>query len=392
MSGVVKNQPTSNAALQVVEVSKSYGKHPVLKNLNLTVDEGEFVVLLGPSGCGKTTLLRIIAGLVPLDSGTVMLKGKDITGVPPHKRDIGLVFQNYALFPHMNVFKNLAFGLRMRSLAKPAIEQRVADALRILEMEGMQKRKVTELSGGQQQRVALARALVLQPSLLLLDEPLSNLDAKLRAVVRVEIVRLQKQLQITSILVTHDQVEAMTMGDRVVLIKDGVVQQIGSPLAIYEQPANLFVAGFIGSPSINLFPIEISGGRVVFAGHGIDLPVETARSCLPVESRLDALAAGEKYILGVRPEDVEVFEHPDSERAMFDAEVAFVEILGSDTFLHLQLADKTIIARAPKHIAGIKTGDRAGVAFRPNSGHLFEAQTEERVSSFQAVNRVVMET
>jgi multiple sugar transport system ATP-binding protein len=377
-----QKKSSSSVALAVNKATKSYGDVVVLKNIDLTMQEGEFLVLLGPSGCGKTTLLRLIAGLTPVDSGRITLQGHDVTNMPAHKRDIGLVFQNYALFPHMTVFKNVAFGLRMRGLDKQAIRQRVHDTLQILHMEGLEKRKPKELSGGQQQRVALARALALQPYLLLLDEPLSNLDAKLRAAVRVEIVQLQRQLGVPAILVTHDQVEAMTMGDRIVLMYEGVVQQAGTPLEIYHNPANRFVAEFVGSPAINLFSMALDGGEVRLGRSTTTHPAALLNDCLR-DAMLNG-RAGRNYLLGVRPEDVDVSLEGNPEHLQLLAHVMFIERLGSDTFLHLQMPDddsKPVIARGPRRLGKVEVGQNVYLTFRPNSAHVFDAESGSRVTA-----------
>lgn len=369
---------TPTVALQLVNVSKSFGRTQVLRNLNLVVHDRELLVLLGPSGCGKTTLLRIIGGLIEPDTGSIVLRGKDITNLPAHKRDMGFVFQHYALFPHMTVAKNVAFGLRMRGLPSKEIERRVAEILQTVQLAGLEQRRIAQLSGGQQQRVALARALVLKPSLLLLDEPLSNLDAKLRTAVRVEIAQIQKQLGITTVFVTHDQIEAMTMGDRIVLMKDGVVQQAGPPLEIYDRPSNIFVAEFVGSPSMNFFPIEVSNRSVYLTDVGLQLTMDAIARCLRMQAGDGDVPPG-LYILGVRPEDIEVLEDCSSDSTVLSGQVVFVEHLGSDTLLHLQLVKKTVIARLPSNVVTIHQGDQVGIAFRVGRAHLFDAQSGERV-------------
>lgn len=367
-------EKNGDVALEIINVSKAFGKNQVLQNLNLDVREREFLVLLGPSGCGKTTLLRIIGGLIHPDSGQVVLRGQDITFLPAHKRNVGFVFQQYALFPHMTVARNIAFGLRMRHVPKKEIERKVHQVLQIVRLEGYEGRRITELSGGQQQRVALARSLVLQPVLLLLDEPLSNLDAKLRAMVRVEIAQIQKQLGITTIFVTHDQVEAMTMGDRIVVLKDGVVQQVGTPLEIYDRPVNTFVAEFIGSPSINFFPIEVADGRVILTDVGFELAVETFVQCLQTQTA-DAVLPPGRYLLGIRPEDILVLVGEEAKQTALHGIVSFVEHLGSDTLIHLQLVQRVIIARLPGSVGDIQQGQEAGIAFRPGRGRVFDPKS-----------------
>src|SRR5687767_8747663 len=245
------------AEVRIDRLGKSYGAVEVLKDVSLTVDNGSFVVLVGPSGCGKTTLLRMIAGLEPVTSGTMTIGGRSIANLPPAQRGIAMVFQSYALYPHMDVYGNMAFGLRFAGVGKAEIDRRVTEAARILQLEDLFKRKPRELSGGQRQRVAVGRAIVRQPQVFLFDEPLSNLDAKLRVQMRREIARLHRELGATMIYVTHDQVEAMTLGDRIGVLNEGHVQQIDTPLALYERPRNRFVAGFIGSPAMNFVPGEL---------------------------------------------------------------------------------------------------------------------------------------
>jgi multiple sugar transport system ATP-binding protein len=369
---------SNEIALKVSGVNKSYGKLHVLKDLELTVRDKEFLVLLGPSGCGKTTLLRIISGLVELDTGSVFIRGKDVTHELPHKRDIGLVFQDYALFPHMTVAKNIAFGLRMRHIHKSEIEPKIEEALRFVRLEGLGQRGISQLSGGQQQRVALARAIVLRPSLLLLDEPLSNLDAKLRVSVRVEIAQLQKSLGLTSILVTHDQVEAMTMADRIVLMNDGIIQQSDDPIKVYERPNNIFTASFIGSPSINMFNIEIKSGKVYFDDISESRPVEAVAHALRLKQPSQPIPSG-KYVLGIRPEDFDI-QGEKGKDCLFNADVVYVETLGSDTYLHLNLAGKTLVVRSPTVETTVKRNDVIGINFCPKRAHLFDAESQNRAT------------
>jgi len=368
---------SSNTALTLKNISKSYGDLKVLHQIDLEQKDKEFLILLGPSGCGKTTLLRILAGLLTPETGNVNLKGKNITELPPYKRDIGLVFQNYALFPNMNIFQNVAFGLRMRSISKDEIQKRVNEALQLVRLDGLGTRPIKQLSGGQQQRVALARALVLNPSLLLLDEPLSNLDAKLRAQVRVEIAQIQKRLGLTTILVTHDQTEAMTMGDRIVLMQDGVIQQSATPTEIYEQPVNHFVASFIGSPQINFFNCTKTGDQLTFDEFDCSIPVEQLRGLL--FSDIAGSFPDGKYELGVRPEDFVIGN--GGTPSLFKGKVFFVENLGADYFLHTYVGSKTIIIRSPQDCCDYNSvGCEISVAFRPRKVHLFDGETKNRVS------------
>jgi multiple sugar transport system ATP-binding protein len=368
-----------NEALVVENVSKRYGDVVALRDLNLKVQDAEFLVLLGPSGCGKTTLLRIIAGLLEADSGKVILGGKDITNLPSNKRDIGLVFQSYALFPHMTVAKNVAFGLRMRGMSKTEIADRVATYLKMLQLEGLGERGVKELSGGQQQRVATARALVLHPSILLLDEPLSNLDAKLRATLRVEITQLQRQLGVTVIHVTHDQVEAMTMSDRVVLMESGTIQQIGPPMELYSNPVNLFVSKFIGSPSINTFQLEVVNNEGNLPECDARVDMKFLKDCVKHSEHFQEIPAGE-YVLGVRPEDISFQVDASPDEVALIGEVVFMEALGSATLLHLKVGQKVVVSQAPGILSDVHIGQQVGIEFRNAAGHLFDAQSEMRVN------------
>ena len=372
------NSTQISSSLEITNIGKSFGKVQVLKGLNLSVKDKELLVLLGPSGCGKTTLLRIIAGLINSDSGQILLGGEDLTKKMPHKRDIGLVFQNYALFPHINVAQNVAFGLRMRGMLKKDIKEKVESALRTVQMEDMGGRSIGQLSGGQQQRIALARALVINPSILLLDEPLSNLDAKLRSSVRVEISQIQKKLGITTVLVTHDQVEAMTMGDRIVVMKDGIIQQIGSPMEIYEKPANIFVASFIGVPSMNFFQLALESDKVGFTEINLSCPIKEIANSLSPDQQLRSTTTG-RYVLGIRPEGFIVADLDKNNRFFMRGIVAFIESLGSDTYLHLNLDGKTIICRAPSTKIEYKIGQTLELGFGAGSVHLFNSDDQTRV-------------
>lgn len=363
--------------LSVEGLNKSYGNNKILKNIHLDVYEGELLILLGPSGCGKTTLLRIINGQIEAESGHIILKDQDITNVHCNKRDMGFVFQNYALFPHMNVVDNIAFGLRMRKVHPNEIDKKVNAMLETMHLSGLGKRKIDELSGGQQQRVALARALVLHPSLLLMDEPLSNLDAKLRASVRVEIAQIQKALGVTTILVTHDQIEAMTMGDRIALMQDGVIQQISKPIDIYEYPANIFVASFVGSPSINLFQVQITEDSILIPEFGVKLPIGSFRKYLKHSDRISEILIGE-YILGVRPEDILIYNQVDKERVITKGKVTYIEPLGSETLIHLRVANKSIVSRLPRVVTDISNEGEVLIGFRSSSSHLFDKKTGKR--------------
>lgn len=323
------------------------GKVTAVRDFNLEIKDKEFVVFVGPSGCGKSTTLRMIAGLEEITDGTVSIDGRIINDVPPKDRDIAMVFQNYALYPHMTVYKNMAFGLKLRGFPKKEIDERVRDAARILGIDELLDRKPKALSGGQRQRVAVGRAIVRQPKAFLFDEPLSNLDAKMRVQMRMEISKLHHQLQSTMIYVTHDQVEAMTMGDRIVVMKDGVIQQVDTPLQIYEHPANRFVAGFIGSPPMNFFEgtlVQETEG-LYFQGDGFMVKV--------IESQISALKAvsGDKVTLGVRPEDIQdaAFAVNPDPKTLVKAKVEVVEPMGSEVYLYLTLGEHNFIARVDSH-------------------------------------------
>src|SRR6476661_4470436 len=296
------------AEVSLHKLNKKFDTTHVVKDVDLTIRDKEFMVFVGPSGCGKTTTLRMIAGLEAVSSGDIRIENTVVNAVPPMDRDIAMVFQNYALYPHMSVASNMAFGLKMRKFPKDEIQSRIKRAATILGIENLLQRKPRQLSGGQRQRVALGRAIVRDPAVFLFDEPLSNLDAKLRVQMRVELKKLHERLAVTSIYVTHDQVEAMTLGDRVVVMKDGWVQQVGEPLDLYNTPANKFVAGFIGSPAMNFIPVRVTnGGETLWAeGEGIRIKVPGE-----LKSRLQRYT-GEAVTLGIRPEDLRVANGGDS--------------------------------------------------------------------------------
>ncbi|WP_405487068.1 ABC transporter ATP-binding protein [Nocardia sp. NBC_00511] len=305
---------------------------PAVDALDLEIADGEFLVLVGPSGCGKSTSLRMLAGLEEVSSGRILIGDKDVTDAEPKERDIAMVFQNYALYPHMSVAENMGFALKMAKVAKAEREQRVLEAAKLLDLEPYLDRKPKALSGGQRQRVAMGRAIVRQPHVFLMDEPLSNLDAKLRVQTRTQIAQLQRRLGTTTVYVTHDQVEAMTMGDRVAVLKDGLLQQCAAPRDLYRDPANLFVAGFMGSPAMNLFTLPVTSGSVALGGCPLPLP------------RSVAAATGDKVVIGIRPEHLESV----GDGAGIAMEVDVVEELGSDAYIYGRtLGDgETIVARA----------------------------------------------
>ncbi len=340
--------------------------------LNLEVQDGEFLVLVGPSGCGKTTSLRMLAGLEHIDGGSIRIDDRDVADLAPRDRDIAMVFQNYALYPHMNVAQNMAFALRMAKVPKAEIDERVRATAKILDIEDYLERKPRQLSGGQRQRVAMGRAIIRKPRVFLMDEPLSNLDAKLRVATRAEIAALQRKLGVTTLYVTHDQVEAMTMGDRVAVMKDGLLQQCDTPRVIYAQPANAFVAGFIGSPPMNLVDgtVEANGVRV-------------GSTVIPFADGLPA-PVGASVTVGIRPESLALAAEPDG----IPAQVTLVEELGPEAFVHLHLlngADATsepqataVIARVEPH--GLPThGDQVHLRVKDESMFFFDAESGDRL-------------
>jgi multiple sugar transport system ATP-binding protein len=322
------------AAVEFREVTKSFGDVVAVDRLSLTVEEGEFLILVGPSGCGKTTALRMVAGLEQVTSGEILIDGKVVNDLPPTNRDIAMVFQNYALYPHMTVAANIAFPLRQQRVKRAEIRERVGEAARLLDIEELLERKPRELSGGQRQRVAIGRALVRRPKAFLMDEPLSNLDAKLRVQMRAELIALHKRLGITTVYVTHDQTEAMTLGDRVLVLDKGVAQQLDTPQVLYREPANTFVAGFIGSPAMNLVEGDASGGRLTVGPLTLDRP-----SALAGRS-----ADAGRVLVGIRPED---FRLAESGPGAFPARVEFSEQLGPETLAYFR-ADGIRLAHSPR--------------------------------------------
>ena len=329
----------ADVALNAVRKVYSNG-HVAVANASFTVRDGELLVLVGPSGCGKSTLLRLIAGLEEITSGSIAIGGRDVTHAEPRDRDIAMVFQSYALYPHMSVAENLGFGLKLRGHSADDVRQRVMEAAQTLELGPLMDRLPKQLSGGQRQRVALGRALVRQPQVFLLDEPLSNLDARLRTTTRTEIARLHRSLATTMIYVTHDQVEAMTLGQRIAVMNAGVVQQMDEPMRIYQQPANLFVAGFLGSPAMNLLR-----GRIERSGSGASLVNEDAR--LVLGDVPDALI-GDR-VVGIRPEHIHQGVPQSSPTVSIEATVEVVESLGSEAFIHARHGQWTLAARVPPH-------------------------------------------
>jgi putative spermidine/putrescine transport system ATP-binding protein len=314
--------------LKLEDITKKFGSFTAVNGFNLTVDEGELVALLGASGCGKTTTLRMIAGFTTPSSGSIVIEGKTVTNLPPYKRNIGIVFQNYALFPHLTTFDNVAFGLKLKKMPVEEIKKRVARALDLVKLSGLEERLPRELSGGQQQRVALARALVMEPMVLLLDEPLSNLDAKLRAEMQVEIKRIQKEIGITTILVTHDQEEAMSLADRIVVMKDGTIQQIGTPREVFETPGNSFVADFMGFSNFLEGKVEkVDAGQVLAEVKGEKIKA--------VYSGAERLEAGDEVILAIRPEAIRI-NPTDESYNTWEGKIMGLNYKGSVTRLMIQ--------------------------------------------------------
>ncbi|MCB9947794.1 MAG: sn-glycerol-3-phosphate import ATP-binding protein UgpC [Rhodospirillaceae bacterium] len=339
-----------------------------IKGIDCAIADGEFLVMLGPSGCGKSTLLRMIAGLERVSAGEIAIGGRIVNDLEPKDRDIAMVFQNYALYPHMSVFDNMSYGLRIRRLAKAEINRRVREAAAILELGDFLHRKPRALSGGQRQRVAMGRAIVREPAVFLFDEPLSNLDAKLRTQMRVEIKRLQQRLGTTSLYVTHDQVEAMTLADRLMVMKDGVAEQVGTPLEVYRNPATVFVAGFIGSPAMNFLP-----GRVIADGTAVELPGGTR-----LNGHFPAIPSGQSVTVGIRPEHLAPSAPPgDGTGREIRIAIDLVEALGADTIVHGRLdgsPDDRLLARLPGSVDTAPSGQITLTA-APGALHLFDSQT-----------------
>jgi multiple sugar transport system ATP-binding protein len=362
------------AEVIVRKLNKKFDLTHVVKDVDLQIHDKEFVVFVGPSGCGKTTTLRMIAGLEAITSGEIVIDDTVVNDVPPMDRDIAMVFQNYALYPHMSVAGNMAFGLKMRKFEKSEIEARIKRAADILGIGDLLHRKPRQLSGGQRQRVALGRAIVRDPKVFLFDEPLSNLDAKLRVQMRVELKKLHERLGTTAIYVTHDQVEAMTLGDRVVVMKDGLVQQVGEPLELYNTPANRFVAGFIGSPAMNFADVTLaaSDGKVWAEAPGLRIGLPE-----PVAHRVNGRNGG-KATVGIRPEDIHIAGPADPAELCFDVEVEVVEQLGSEILLDTRVGNSTFVASVDPTLR-TRVHDRLKLAMNPARLHLFDAQTEAAI-------------
>ena len=347
------------ASVELSDIRKSYGSLEVIHGVSLSIDDGEFIALVGPSGCGKSTLLRMIAGLEDITDGEVFIGDRVVNPLTPRERNIAMVFQSYALYPHMTVAENMGFNLKLSGVAKPEIERKVGDAARMLALTELLDRKPSQLSGGQRQRVAMGRAIVRDPAVFLFDEPLSNLDAKLRVQMRTEIKALHQRLGSTMVYVTHDQIEALTMADKIVLMNDGRVEQMGPPLELYDRPANLFVAGFIGSPAMNMIEGEIADDG--FRAGGVTLPL------------LPGIAARGRAICGIRPEHLVLADDG------LPATVKLVEPMGSETQVTMALGDQTIIGVFRERLSA-HPGETIRVRPAPDLIHLFDAETGQRIN------------
>ena len=355
------------ANVQFQAVTKSYdGKNRIIQPLDITIADGEFMVMVGPSGCGKSTLLRMVAGLETVSSGDIYIDNQCVTHLEPKDRGIAMVFQNYALYPHMSVEKNMGYGLKIRGMGKESVRQRVLAAARSLELDNLLSRYPRELSGGQRQRVAMGRAMVREPSVFLFDEPLSNLDARLRGQMRLELQQLHRRLKTTSLYVTHDQVEAMTLAQRVMVMNKGIVEQVGSPAEIYEKPATTFVAAFIGSPAMNLLPVQVSAdGWALLIGPGLLIALDRQRPSL----------ANKSLMLGVRPEHIQCSEVQEGALPM---QVETLEILGADNLVHGSIGGHRLVVRLP-HQQRPQPGELLWLALPPAAQHYFDSTTGQRL-------------
>jgi multiple sugar transport system ATP-binding protein len=365
------------ASVTYEHVYKRYGDVTAVSDLNISIADREFLVFVGPSGCGKTTSLRMLAGLEEISDGNIYIGDRVVNDVPPKDRDIAMVFQSYALYPHMSVYDNMAFGLKLRRVPKAEIDQRVKEAARRLGIEALLDRKPKQLSGGQRQRVAVGRAIVRNPAVFLMDEPLSNLDAKLRVQARAEISKLHMQLGTTFIYVTHDQVEAMTMGTRIAVMKDGLLQQIDTPQTLYDRPDNIFVAGFIGSPSMNFFDATLTGS-------GNDVYVDTGAFRVRVpDGKSDPYKAhiGKQVIFGIRPEDVHDPDYapPGIHSALVESKVDVTELMGNEVIVYLMASNnKPFLARVDPRTKA-RVGNSMPVSLNLDNMHIFDKQTEKAI-------------
>jgi ABC-type sugar transport system ATPase subunit len=373
--GLLSEPAVSDVVLRKLRKIYEGSTRPVIPELDLTIPSGQMAVLVGPSGCGKSTTLRMVAGLEDPTAGTISIGGRDVTQVAPAERDIAMVFQSYALYPHMSVFENMAFGLRIKHLPDAEIRKRVEAAAESLGLTPYLERRPKALSGGQRQRVAIGRAVVRAPKVFLFDEPLSNLDAKLRGDMRREIARIHQASRTTSMYVTHDQIEAMTLADLIVVLKDGVIQQLGSPVEIYERPANRFVAGFFGTPTMNFLSADLAdqggaGSRRVARGPGFEIPLGDRAPALRPANDSD------RVVVGIRPERLSLTRQDDAVRV--SGEVAMREVLGAEVVLHLESAAGPLTVRADATSAP-RTGDTVEVWIDPDEIHVFDGASEQRL-------------
>ena len=368
------------ASLSLKNICKVYPNgFEAVKNFNLEIADKEFIIFVGPSGCGKSTTLRMIAGLEDISSGELKIGDRVVNDVEPKDRDIAMVFQNYALYPHMTVYDNMAFGLKLRKVPKDQIDKAVREAARILDLEKLLDRKPKALSGGQRQRVAMGRAIVRDPKVFLMDEPLSNLDAKLRGQMRIEISKLHQRLGTTIIYVTHDQTEAMTLGTRIVVMKDGVIQQVDTPQNLYEKPQNLFVAGFMGSPQMNFLDavVRINGTAVTLEVAGQSIPLPPAKA----KKLIDGGYNGKTVVMGIRPEDVydsEMFI--ETAKCVFSSTIKVYELLGAEVFLYFDLGEFPMTARVDPR-SNARPGDTVRFAFDVEKIHVFDKETEQVITN-----------
>lgn len=352
-----------------------------VQEFSMEIEDGEFIVLVGPSGCGKSTTLRMIAGLEEISEGEIYIGSRLVNELPPKDRDVSMVFQNYALYPHMTVYENMAFSLNLKKLDKETIDKKVREAAEILHISEYLGRKPKALSGGQRQRVAIGRSIVREPKVFLMDEPLSNLDAKLRNQMRAEIIKLRQRIKATFIYVTHDQTEAMTLGDRIVIMKDGFIQQIGTPQEVWSKPANLFVASFIGSPQMNLVDAELlmedNDAKMIFLGKTVSLGSEK------FEELKAACAGSSSVVLGIRPEHLTLAD--ESDELSFETEIEVSELMGSFVHLHSSILGRDFVQQIPiskldeRHISGIKPGDKISFGFSPERIHIFDKESKKRI-------------
>ncbi len=361
------------AKVVLKNLTKKFEDVVAVNNINGTIEDKEFVVLVGPSGCGKTTTLRMVAGLEDVTEGEIYIGDRLVNGVPPKDRDIAMVFQNYALYPHMNVYDNMAFGLKLRKTPRVEIERRVNEAAKILKIDELLKRKPKQLSGGQRQRVALGRAIVRNPKVFLMDEPLSNLDAKLRVQMRTEIAKLHERLQATIIYVTHDQTEAMTMADRIIIIKDGLIQQIGTPQEVYDYPNNMFVAGFIGSPAMNFLDATVTND-MTFKGKVFELGTSDKTKKVIKDNNL----VGKEVVIGVRPEDLEDsnFVQDTSAENTITANVEVREPMGAEIYLYVDIDGVLVTARVNSDSKYV-SGNESKLYVNVDNMHIFDKETEK---------------